>query len=77
MAPGVKSSITVLVPATNGTAACHTLTPVSLYSTVKAVIGFPPSSSGSSQSKTSDEDVISLTHGFGGGSGTPDAGIID
>ena len=71
VAPGVRSSISVLFPATNGTAACHTLTPVSLYSTVYAVISLPPSNLGGSQCNTSDDEVISLTQGFEGGSGTP------
>lgn len=71
VAPGVKSSMLVDEPATNGTAACHTLTPVSLYSTVYAVIVLLPSCSDSPHSRTRDEDDTLTAYGFDGGSGTP------
>lgn len=67
--PGVRSSTTVDVVDTNGTGACQWLTPVSLHSTVYAVIALLPSLAGGFHFTMTDEDVISVTIGFEGDEG--------
>lgn len=54
---------------TKGTGACQWLTPVSLHSTVYAVIGLLPSLSGACHFTMTDEEVISVIVGLEGDDG--------